>query len=108
MTHVLKLNYHFATAVSRGEKNFEIRKNDRGFQKGDYVGFVVVDNDGKPFYEKPEMSCLFNKVFEITYVLSGWGLQDGYVVFGIKLCKPIETDGSFAAVNAAMLERGAI
>lgn len=92
MTHVLKLNYHFATAVSLGEKNFEIRKNDRGFQKGDYVAFVVVNDDGKPFYDDPQKSCLYNKLFEITYVLNGWGIDKDMVVFGMKRVIPKQAD----------------
>lgn len=28
-----------------------------------------------------------DKVYEITYVLNGWGIKNGYVVFGIKECE---------------------
>lgn len=43
VTHTLKLNEEFADAVYSGDKNFEVRYNDRGFQKGDEVKFEVTD-----------------------------------------------------------------
>lgn len=76
--HTLKLQSSFVDAVLSGEKNFEIRKNDRGFQKGDGVVFQAVDNGFEV------ISDLDGKVFEITYVMNGYGLENGYVVFGIK------------------------
>ena len=82
MEHRIKILESFADAVYSGEKNFEVRKNDRGYQKGDVVWFTVLyDSD------KLEMTCHpLNAVpYEITYVLSGWGIEDGYVVFGIKI-----------------------
>ena len=78
--HEIKIREEFADAVLRGEKNFEIRENDRGYQKGDLVRFKVVDKTGeRKFYH-----TLNDVFFEITYVLSGWGLKENYVVFGIK------------------------
>ena len=79
MTHNIKLQCGFADSVNSGEKNFEIRKNDRGYQKGDKVQFSVIDNVGLRMYHPLE-----EKTFIITYVMSGYGLENGYVVFGIK------------------------
>lgn len=81
MTHCIKIRESFADAVNRGDKTFEVRKNDRGYQKGDIVKFTVLyDSDGCEMISHP----LMNKKYEITYVLSGWGIEDGYCVFGIK------------------------
>jgi len=81
MTHKIKIRESFADAVNRGDKTFEVRKNDRGYQKGDIVQFVVLyDSDGCEMISHP----LIGKEYEITYVLSGWGIEDGYCVFGIK------------------------
>ena len=89
MVHKLKLREEFADAVYSGEKNFEIRENDRGFQKGDTVEFDVRDKNG--FMATHPLG---RERFVITYVLSGWGLKDGYVVFGIRrIEKPIPTFG---------------
>lgn len=79
MRHIIKLREEFADAVVNGDKTFEVRLNDRGYQKGDTVKFRVVTEMGIEFYhEINEME------FEITYVLNGWGLKDGYVAFAIK------------------------
>ena len=79
--HALKLREEFADAVENGTKNFEIRVNDRGFQKGDLVQFRVVSALGTHISIYGELE---EKLYEITYVISGWGLKDGYVAFGIK------------------------
>lgn len=78
MIHEIKLLVTFANAVLDGRKNFEVRENDRGYQRGDIVRFTAVDNAGKRVEHPIE-----TEQFAITYVLSGWGIKDGYVVFGI-------------------------
>ena len=37
MVHNLRILDVFADAVYMKDKTFEIRENDRGFQKGDYI-----------------------------------------------------------------------
>lgn len=80
MEHELKIKEQFAEAICRGDKNFEIRYNDRGFQKGDTVRFQVIDEYKQKIYHDP----LSGRVYAITYVLSGWGVREGYVAFGIR------------------------
>ena len=82
--HVLKLQKDFCDPVYTGEKTFELRYNDRGFQKGDRVRFVPMD--GEVEYEHP----ISEEIYEITYVLSGWGLQRNFVAFGIRNIKDPE------------------
>ncbi len=53
MRHELKIGVDFANAVLCGEKTFELRKNDRGYQKGDAVVFRVLDRDGTELPEHP-------------------------------------------------------
>ena len=77
---------NFAGSVLSGEKSFELRRNDRGYQKGDLIQFEVVNSVGVlvPDHE------LEGKKFLITYVLSGWGLQDGFVALAIREVKEDE------------------
>lgn len=76
--HELKLLIHFCDDVAEGRKTFEIRENDRGFQAGDHIHFQAVDDTGC------KISHPINSlVFKITYVLSGYGLRDGYVAFAM-------------------------
>lgn len=80
MIHELKIDENFTDAIISGDKNFEIRYNDRGYQKGDIIKFSPVSSVGSCDTLNP----LYNALYEITYVLNGWGLKEGYVVLGIK------------------------
>ena len=83
MTHKIKLNERFCDAVLEGRKTFEVRKNDRGYQTGDFIQFVPVYDD----YTKGEFRHpIKDKTYEITYILSGWNIPQDYVVFSIKEC----------------------
>lgn len=78
-THNLKLNIEFCEDVLRGKKTFEIRYNDRGYQTGDLIKFKAVNNKGNYI-----PNIIENRFYKITYILSGWGLKDGYVALGIE------------------------
>ena len=82
-THNLKLNIEFCDAVLSGEKTFEVRKNDRGFQTGDLIRFIPTDGTVRE-HAKHEIS---GHTYKITYILNGWGIKNGYVVLGIKEIK---------------------
>ena len=81
MIHKIKIQRQFADAVMSGDKCFEVRFDDRGYKKSDLVKFIAVSD---------RSSCVtithpINEVvFEITYVLTGWGIKEGYCAFGIR------------------------
>lgn len=79
MTHRIKLREEFEEAVLSGAKNFEVRRDDRGYQKGDTILFNVIDKHGRK-----KLSVLESLPFEISYVLHGWGLKEGWCAFGIR------------------------
>ena len=79
MTHKIKIMDVFADAVISGQKSFEVRLNDRNYQRGDHVVFTAVNESKVNIYHP-----INEEEYEITYVLSGWGLKEGYVAFGIK------------------------
>ena len=81
MIHNLKLLEQFADAVANGEKNFEIRINDRGFQKGDLVQFRTISTDSPYIAKEHPVNDMY---FEITYVLTGFEIDKDYCVFGIR------------------------
>ena len=77
--HKLKLNIEFCDAVFNGEKTFEVRLNDRGYQTGDRIKFIPVDS------QKNKVNHMIQRTeYEITYILNGWGIENGYVVLAIK------------------------
>ena len=83
--HTLKIHERFVKPILEGEKRFEIRSNDRCFQKGDLVTFIVVNNNGIEENYLHEKYHDFERIsYDITYVISGWGLKNGYVVFGFR------------------------
>lgn len=80
MTHEIKIQKEYAQAVYLGEKTFEVRYNDRGYQKGDLVEFQVMDGA----MERPTHP-LNDMTYQITYVLGSFvGLTPNYVAFAIK------------------------
>ena len=80
MIHEIKIQKEFAHAVYIGGKTFEVRNNDRGYQKGDLISFKVMDGVlREPTHPLNDMT------FEITYVLGSFvGLAPNYVAFAIR------------------------
>lgn len=71
----------YEAVVTKGDKTFEIRKNDRSFSVGDVVIFWEVNGQGVETGVK-------SKPFIITYLLTDDqfpdGLKEGYCAFGIE------------------------
>jgi ParB family transcriptional regulator, chromosome partitioning protein len=73
--HVLKIETEYYQAIERGEKKFELRKNDRDFKKYDMLYLEEVVNGVKTGRRLPPV--------EIQYVLKDcpkYGLNDGYCI----------------------------
>lgn len=81
--HQLKIHRRFADAKLDGDKLFEVRDNDRYFQKGDLIQYTVINNPEGPLLASATPNHPLNEmIFEITYVYSGPGVENGYVVLG--------------------------
>jgi len=76
--HEIKTELEYYQAAERGEKNFEVRKNDRDYKKHDIVTLVEVKN-GKLTGRKLEPA-------EITYIVYGgkYGIDSDYCVMQLK------------------------
>lgn len=79
--HILKCDLPYFDAVESGDKTFEIRRNDRGYQKGDTISLCPA-YEGSPWLFGDPVG-----LWEITYV-TGFQQKEGFVVFGIK--RPVE------------------
>lgn len=82
--HELKLSTNFCDAVYSGIKTFELRKNDRGFQTGDLIRFTPIKFDETEPAARFPSHPICGKLYEITYILSGWGLSPDCVALGIR------------------------
>ena len=76
--HRIKCELEYYKAVVEGRKKFEIRRNDRDYQVGDFVSLVCV-KDGMPLGET-------YGPLEIDYILFGgnFGLMSDHVIFSWK------------------------
>ena len=77
MTHTLKIFPDFWDAVTRGDKTFEVRRDDRGFSVGDMLELIRM---GEPTAARRRLT------YAITYILPGgqYGIEPGYVVLGLR------------------------
>lgn len=89
--HKLKIKKVYLDRIISGEKTCEIRFNDRDYQKGETIQFMV-KHDGvtaiRDFTycrKEDRMYRLHPQRYEITHVLTyPEGLCDGYVALSIK------------------------
>ena len=77
MIHQLKIWPKYFEEVASGQKNFEIRYNDRDFAEGDYLALNEYSGDAG----YTGRSCLVY----VDYILEApTFMRDGYVALGIK------------------------
>ena len=85
--HKLKTWVRFFEAVESGEKNFEVRKNDRGFQTGDILVLECWDNDKHSYvFDYRQAPPKLRKIRKrISFLLQGgmFGIEPGYCVLGL-------------------------
>ena len=75
--HKLKVWTEFYVDLESGLKKFEIRINDRDYKVGDYL--LLCD------YNKNTDEYSGKEIFkQITYIVEGFGLKDGYICLGIE------------------------
>lgn len=76
-THELKIIPKYFKDVVDGDKNFELRKNDRDFKVGDSLMLKEFDNGE---YTGDSVQVV------VTYILVGgeYGLNKDYVILGIE------------------------
>jgi len=92
ITHELKILEKYAIRHEDGDKNWELRKNDRDFQSGDHIIFKVIDENGQ------EIRSYFR---EIYYVFNGgkYGLKNGYCILSISEYENDEHPSNLALEN---------
>lgn len=83
-THIVKTWPPYFQAVKRGEKRFEIRRDDRGYQKGDLLEQREYDPK-RGVTERPRYTGEY-VTHRIAYVLTGgqFGLEPGFVALSLE------------------------
>jgi len=101
-THTIKINDWFVDDILSGRKRIEVRENDHLYQTGDLIKFAPINAryqlqtlDGGIITSTDKLD---GKVYKITFVESGYGLQNGYVAFGFE--EVVEDAKSSAILNA--------
>ena len=82
MIHKVKIQKEYADRILDGKKTFEVRYNDRDYQVGDYLQYEVITSAWSSLRDLDHK--LNNALWEIIYIHSGLGMQEKYVVLGIK------------------------
>lgn len=77
MTHELKILPEYYEEVKCGNKNFELRKNDRDYMEGDTIRLRAWDG-GKYLDKAP----LERTVKFVLMDCPEYGLMDGYCILG--------------------------
>lgn len=77
--HELKCRPEYFSRVMSGQKTFEVRKNDRNFQVGDFVTLKEYDPEkGWPDHGS------YNQVRKKIIYIETYAQQEGYVVLGLE------------------------
>jgi len=87
-THNLKTDSDVFKSVQCGDKTFEIRKDDRGFQVGDYLVLLETKYTGEQMKSEPASPMLYTGeacVRRVTHILRGpkYGLREGWVIMSV-------------------------
>ena len=81
MKHTIKAWPHFFAALERGDKNFEVRRDDRNYKIGDLLEIHEYDPSYGHTRRCPPL------LFDVTYVLMAEdfpALMPGFVIMGIR------------------------
>lgn len=80
--HRIKCDEPFFTEINEYLKTFELRLNDRGYRKDD---FLMIERSQKVGTTKTIIYA------HVTYILEGYpGIQPGYCIMGIDKLKEVE------------------
>lgn len=76
--HMVKCWPAYYDAIERGDKTFDVRRDDRGYQKGDTLSLHRYEI-GFGYHT----GCILKR--QITYVLTGgqFGIEPGFVVLAL-------------------------
>lgn len=87
-THKVKCWCDYWEAIERGDKNFDVRLDDRGYQRGDTLVLEKFNHkEGRYVMDAPGLAGKPKRIEKtISYVLTGgrFGVEPGYVVLALQ------------------------
>lgn len=95
--HTLKTRAQYWDAVAAGEKTFEVRRDDRGFQKGDILLLARLDEERSLSFTRDSNGGLSSYArhaltirARVSWILTGgqFGIEPGYVVMALTDIQP--------------------
>lgn len=82
MIHELKVDRKYFISIAQGKKTFEVRKNDRDFQIGDFLALNETEKTpGGVNYTGDAVLAIVKYILDTPDYC-----KDGFVIMGIKLC----------------------
>lgn len=90
--HTLRTFAEYWDAVFAGDKTFEVRKDDRGFNVGDYLELIRTSDDGQVMPLRVAHGQITSILVKVTYILPLPTLESGdiagvapdHVIMGLK------------------------
>ena len=85
--HELKTDSEVFQAVRSGEKTYEIRFNDRDYQRHDFLRLCETERTGEEMREGAQLIYTGDEIdVKVTHILRGpvYGLKDMWVIMSIK------------------------
>lgn len=79
--HVLQIEERFWRDIVKGRKTFEVRSLKHGIEVGDLIEFDPIGEDGLPLSVAKRLGA--PQIYEVTYALEGYGIEDGHAVYSI-------------------------
>lgn len=96
MIHQLKIESRFFEDIIKCTKTFEVRKNDRDFHKGDYLGLNEITPHACNGSEEHKETGNFVLVKVLDVFEDNRFIKDGYVIMSIRPCAIKEVEWDYA------------
>jgi hypothetical protein len=83
--HKLKCWDVYYDAIDQGDKTFDVRRDDRGFQKGDILILQRWERDRNNYTRHISDNTPYETRRKVKYILTGgqFGIEPGFVVLGL-------------------------
>lgn len=99
--HIKKILMKYYEELLKGNKTFELRKDDSNYEVGDLIKFLIPSGKDRIYYNDPNLitskvninkehgwvSPYKDSLWEITYILRNtpeYGLKEGYCILALK------------------------